>query len=228
MLGLALACASDPLPAGVYRSGPNAVVRGERTGTVRVWGPQGTVQRVASPGPEGTTLLGEAGPVWIVEGEVPAPTKASPVSAALVESVGFHLGPLVGAKPTGAPDAARSSGVWVRSTVKLRQELSPPIYVASATRDVSGKGDDRTGENCVAVVATIDAKATTVLSSHALSGARQSCAVPVVVPPVDRDGDGVLDVMVHGQNGNRGFRAWFRLVDGKLEAGPADAWEGIP
>lgn len=225
---LALGCDSEPLPAGVYRSGPNAVVRGERTGTVKVWGPQGTLERVATPGPDGTTLLGEAGPVWVVEGDVAAAVKAAPVAAALVESVGFRLGPLVGATATGAPDAARSSGVWVRSTVKVRQELAPPVYLASATRDVSGKGDDRTGENCVSVIATLDAKATEVLSSHRLAGAEQTCAVPVVVPPVDRDGDGTPDVMVHGQHGNRGFRAWFRLADGKLEPGPTDVWESIP
>lgn len=235
LLVYAFACHSGAAPHAVFKSGPNAILHGVVTGTVRVWGPAGTVERVATPGPDGTTLLGEAGPLWLVETELPAVKKAPPVEASFVESVGYRLAPVLHAKPTGALDAAKSAGVYVRSLVKVRQAGGPPLYVVSATRDEIGAGkmdgpdDVRGGANCEAVVAMVDAKAERVLSSMPLAGAQETCAVPVLVSPVDRDGDGVLDILVHGQLTTGGFAAWFALgPKGTLIAGPAESWVGIP
>jgi hypothetical protein len=243
MLSLLLiaACSSDPPALGVYRSGPNAVARGARTGEVLVWGATGTSRRVASPGADGTVLLGEDGPLWVVDREVPAPKKAAPVTAVMVESAGYRMRALLvpadaAPLPAGvaAPDAAKSGGVYVRSVVKVRQEHAPPVYVVTATGDDVGAGqfdgpkDVRAGANCKAALGLLDDKGNTLLSSTLLAAATRTCAVPVVVPPVDRDGDGVMDVLVHGQNGNKGFRSWFRMEGTKLVPGPEDVWEGIP
>ncbi len=235
LLVYALACQPDAPSRAVFRSGSNAIVHGVRTGTVKVWGVAGTVERFATPGPHGTTLLGTAGPLWVVDADVPAVKKAPPVEAAFVESVGYRLAPILHATPTGAVDPAKSAGVYVRSLVKVRQENAPPLYVVSATRDEVGAGkmdgpkDVRAGGNCEAVVAMIDAEAQAVISSLPLPGAAETCAVPVIAPPVDRDGDGTLDVLVHGQLATKGFAAWFVLgPKGSLVAGPAESWSAIP
>lgn len=238
---LLAACHREPTSLGVYRSGPNAVVSGARTDPVLVWGPSGTQRRVPTTGAGDSALLGESGPLWIVDHEVPAPQKAPAVSAAMVESAGFRMkGLLVPANAVplaagaAAPDAAKSGGVYVRSMVKLRRDKAPPIYIVTATGDEVGAGafngpaDVRKGENCKAAVGLLDSKGDTLLSATVLEAATRTCAVPMVVPPVDRDGDGVLDVLVHGQNGTRGFRSWFRIDGTTLVAGPEDVWEAIP
>lgn len=238
---LLLSCQREPASLGVYRSGPNAVVKGARAEEVLVWGTGGTVKRIPTAGASGNALLGEAGPLWIVDREVPAPIKATPVSAVMVEHAGFRMKPLLvpaSAPPVAAgasaPDAAKSGGVYVRSLVKVRQKSGPPIYIVTATGDEVGAGafdgpaDVRKGENCKAALGLLDSKGTELLSSTLLAAATRTCAVPVVVPPVDRDGDGVLDFLVHGQNGNKGFRSWFRMDGTTLVAGPEDVWENIP
>lgn len=238
---LLLACQPEPASLGVYRSGPNAVVKGARSGEVLVWGTAGTMKRVPTPGTSGTTLLGESGPLWVVDRELPAPPKALPVTAAMVETAGFRMKDLLvpdsgAALPLGAaaPDAAKSGGVYVRSVVKVRQGNTPPTYVVTATGDevgaaaFGGPQDVRKGENCKAAVGLLDAKGQKLLSATLLAGATRVCAVPMVVPPIDRDGDGVLDVLIYGQNGTKGFRSWFRIDGTTLVAGPEDVWENIP
>ncbi|MES2642706.1 MAG: hypothetical protein V4850_24700 [Myxococcota bacterium] len=235
------ACQREPTSLGVYRSGPNAVVNGTRTEEVLVWGAGGTVKRVPTPGVAGSSLIGEDGPLWIVDREVPAPKKSQPVTAAMVETAGFRMKDLLvpadrAPLPAGAapPDAAKSGGVYVRSVVKVRRDKAPPIYLVTATGDDVGAGkfdgpaDVRTGANCKAAVGLLDAKGTALLSATLLDAATRTCAVPKIIAPVDRDGDGVLDVLVHGQTGNKGFRTWFRIDGTTLVKGPEDVWETIP
>ncbi len=239
LLPLLLACRDEPA-LGVYRSGPNAVARGARSAEVLVWGTAGTLRRVPTAA-DGASLLGEAGPLWIVDRELPAPPKALPVSAVMVERAGFRMKevlapPTPTATPAGAsaPDAAKAGGVYVRSVVKQRRDGAPPVYIVSATGDEVGAGrfdgpaDVRQGENCKAALGIIDDKGEKLLSSVPLDAATRTCAVPVVVPPIDRDGDGVLDVLVHGQHEKKGFRSWFRIEGTKLVPGPEDVWEAIP
>lgn len=232
---LLLACHPEPPGSGVYRSGANAVVRGERSGELRVWGSDGTHLRMTSPGPAGSSFVGQAGGLWIVDRDLPAPPRAAAVQAALVETIGFRLKPLLGAEGGSALDPARSAGVWVRSVVKVRQKMAPPVYVVSGARDDVGAGRlgagpvQRQGEDCRAVVAILDHEAETVIASMSLDLATRLCLVPSLVPPVDRDGDGGQDLMVHGQDGARGFRSWVELKPGPtLELGPQDSWEAIP
>ena len=219
-----VACTPAPTTRGVYRSGANAVAQGRRTGELWTWGAEGGRARVASEAPGGASFLGAAGPLWIFDRDVPAPPKATPVDATRVESAGFHLKALLPA----------ATGVYVRSIVKVRQPSGPPVYVVTATGDAVGAGrfggpaDVRSGESCTAAIGLLDHTASGLLSGHALPGATSTCAVPVVVPPVDVDGDGRLDVLVHGQNGHAGFRAWFVLDQGTLVPGPAETWETIP
>ena len=225
---------------GVYRSGPagkgpNAVIRGRRSGEVRVWGPQlGTVTRSASDAGSGASALGQAGALWRVDGEVPALPKPFAVDAALVERAGFRLREVLGTHDQGNVDAARTGGVYVRSTVKVRRKNAPPVYLVTGTVDTVGAGrmggppDVRAGENCRAAVAMLDLKLEKVLSSHLLDDATATCAVPVIAAPVDIDADGVDDALVYGQQGNRGFRAWFRLTGETLVPGPRERWDDIP
>lgn len=234
LLALLLFACGAPEGRGVYRAGPNAVARGKRTGEVLVWGPAGTAKRVATEAPGGATFLGEAGPLWIVDREVPAPPKATPVDAALVERAGFRMSEVLQTVASGAPDAAKAGGVFVRSVVKVRQTNAPPVYVVTATGDEVGAGrfggpaDVRAGENCRGALGLLDAKAEKLVSGLQLADATKVCAVPVVVPPVDVDGDGKLDVLVHGQDGARGFRSWFEIDGGTLVPGPSETWEEIP
>lgn len=235
-----LACRDEPPSLGVYRSGPNAVTRDALKQDVLVWGAAGTFKRVPTQAPGGASYLGEAGPLWIVDREIPAPVKAVPVDAAMVERAGFRLrevlAPAATATPAGAsaPDAAKAGGVYVRSMVKVRRTGAPPVYVVTATGDEVGAGrfdgpqDVRRGENCRAAVGLLDHTGEKLLASARLDAATRTCAVPQVVPPVDRDGDGVQDVLIHGQNGDKGFRTWFRLEGAGLAPGPEDAWESIP
>jgi hypothetical protein len=235
-LGL-LACGGDELTRGVYRSGPNAISRSAPLGEHLVWGPAGTARRIATAADGGAVWLGEAGGLWIVDREVAAPPKATPVAAALVERAGFRMREVLqpaGANAAATPDAARSAGVYVRSVVKVRQRAAPPVYVVSATGDEVGAGrfggpeDVRSGAACRAAVAVLDDKAERVLSSHLLPGAERTCAVPTVLSPVDLQGDGGRDILVHGQRDHAGFRAWFELADTTLVVGPAESWEEIP
>ncbi len=236
LLALLLACPPSPPDGGVYRSGQNAVARGAFTAPVMLWGPAGTVTRVPTPGPDGTSFLGEAGPLWIVDRELPAVEKGGPVPAALVERAGFRLREVLGSQKTREIDPARGAGVAMRSVVKMRRKLAPPVYVAVATvgshgipvagggrAPVSAPGD------CKAAIAVLDAEAEGTLSTMPLAGAEASCAVPVLTAPVDRDGDGVWDILVHGQAERAGFRAWFTVgEDGLLLAGPTSVWTEIP
>ncbi len=235
LLLLALACSPAPASLGVYRSGQNAVTHGARAGTVRAWGAAGTLERLASPGPGGTTFLGEAGPLWLVDRDVPAPPKAPVVAAPIVERAGWRMRELLGAVSTGGPDPVRGSGVYVRSVVKTRRENAPPVYVVAATRDTQGSGlyngpaEKREGANCEAAVGTMDDKGERLLSAVKLEVATRLCVVPTVLGPVDLDANGISDVLVYGQTGQKGFRAWFELhPDGTLVAGPADSWDTIP
>lgn len=229
-----VACHSASDARGVYRSGPNAVARGARSGEVRVWGPKGTVVRSASAAPSGDTWLGEAGPLWIVDRDVPAPPASSPVDAVMVERAGYRMKDILGTVASGAPDAAKSGGTYVRSVVKVRRDKAPPVFVVSATGDEVGAGrfggpaDVRAGENCKGAVGLLDHKGEKLLAAVKLEGATAVCAVPVLVPPVDIDEDGKLDVLVYGQNGTRGFRAWFEIDGETLVPGPAETWEAIP
>lgn len=234
LLVLLLGC-SSPSTRGVYRSGPNAIVEGRFKGPVKVWGPEGTVERLASEGPGGTTLLGQAGPLWRVDRDVPAPPKAPVVPATTVESAGFRMKEVLGTGATGAADPAKAGGVYVRSVIKWRRAFAPPIYLVAATVDTVGAGrrggptDVREGANCEAAVAVMDARGERLISAVRLENATRTCAVPMLVPPVDLDGDGRLDLLAYGQNGNRGFRTWFVLYeDGTLVKGADEAWMGIP
>lgn len=235
LLAFVIACTPAPEPLGVYRSGPNAIVRGARTAPVKVWGADGTLERIPSAGAAGTTLLGAAGPLWIVDHDVPAPPKAAPVQAALIETFGYQLKAIVGAQGTNLVDPAQSGGVWVRSAIKVRRHLAPPVYVVGAARDdlgvgkVGGPEDTRTGDGCTAVLAVFDAQGAAVLASAPVPDATAICAAPGVLGPVDRDGDGGTDLLVYGTHGDKAFRAWFELTEqSQLVAGPKDRWEGIP
>lgn len=229
-----LAC-STPATQGVYRSGPNAIVQGRFEGRVKVWGPEGTVERLASDGPGRTTLLGQAGPLWRVDREVPAPPRAPIVPATVVERAGFRMKEVLGTGTTGALDPAKAGGVYVRSVVKLRRQFAPPIYLVAATVDTAGAGrrggppEVRAGEDCQAAVGVMDDKGETLLSAHRLESAARVCAVPMLLHPVDLDGDEKLDLLAYGQNGAAGFRTWFVVhQDGTLVKGADEAWEGIP
>ncbi|MSQ03188.1 MAG: hypothetical protein EXR71_15075 [Myxococcales bacterium] len=236
LLALLLACPPSPPDGGVYRSGTNAVARGAITAPVMLWGAAGTVTRAPTPGPEGSTLLGEAGPLWIVDRELPAVEKGGPVPAALVERAGFRLREVLGSHTTREIDPARGAGVSMRSVVKMRRRLAPPVYIAVATVGAhgipaAGGGRAPVGDpgDCKAAVAVLDAEAEGTMSTFPLPGAEASCAVPVLTAPVDRDGDGVLDILVHGQTEHAGFRAWFAVGDdGVLKPGPTSLWTEIP
>lgn len=234
MLLALLACHGAADARGVYRSSSNAWSPATLTGEVRVWGPDGTRTRLASPDPTRGTLLGESGPLWIVDRDVAAPGKAARVDAALVERAGFRMQELLGTTSTGAVDAAKAGGVYVRSLVKVRMSGGPPVYVVTATGDEVGAGkfggpkDVRAGANCEAAVGLVDSKAERLLSGHRLEEATRVCAVPVTLPPVDLDGDGGKDVLVYGQNAGAGFRAWFTLAEQTLVAGTHEVAEGIP
>lgn len=232
---VAAGCSRPPERHGVYRSGANAIVSGTHTGEVMVWGPEGTVTRLASPAPGGNTLLGAEGPLWQVDHDVPAPPRAAVVAATTVERAGFRMQEILGTRTTGAVDPAKAGGVYVRSVVKVRRTNEPPVYLVSATGDEVGAGkmggppDVRAGANCKAAVGVIDAKADGLISGVELKEATRICAVPSVVPPVDIDADGKLDVLVYGQNGAKGFRSWFRLeADGTLVPTQEEVWEDIP
>lgn len=218
----------------MYRAGPNAVVEGRRDGELRLWGPDGTVSRLATPAPDGASFLGAAGPLWVVDREIPAPAKPFPVDASLVERAGFRMREVLGTASTGAVDPAKAGGVYVRSVVKVRRDHAPPVHVVTATGDDVGAGrfdgpaDVRAGSNCRGALGLLDARGETLLASASLDDATRTCSVPVIAPPVDRDGDGRIEVLVHGQNGHAGFRAWFTVTDAGLEAGPGESWEAIP
>ena len=81
--------------------------------------------------------------------------------------------------PSAAPAKAR--GVELGSVVKTRRRGAPPVLVVSGER------------SCTAVLAVLDAKATTVLASQAVPGV---CSVPRVLPPADLDGDGALETAI--------------------------------
>ncbi len=225
---------------GIYRSGPagkgpNAVIRGRPTGEVRVWGPQmGTVTRSTSDAGSGASFLGQSGALWRVDRDVPGLPKPFAVDAALVERAGFRLREVLGTHDQGNLDAARTGGIYVRSTVKVRRRNAPPMFLVTGTVDTVGAGrrggppDVRAGENCRAAVAMLDLKLEKVLSSHVLDDATATCAVPVIAAPVDIDGDGTDDALVYGQQGNRGFRAWFRLAGETLVPGAHERWDHIP
>ncbi|MSQ04286.1 MAG: hypothetical protein EXR71_20800 [Myxococcales bacterium] len=235
MLLFLLACPAPPSDLGVYKSGANAVVRGTYTEPVRLWSAAGTVTRVPSPGPPGTTFLGEAGPLWVVDHDVAAVLKGAPVPAALVERAGFRLRELLGAAPTSEIDPVRGAGVSMRSMVKMRRNLAPPVYLAVATRGdhgIPGKAGPspvNSPEDCKAVLAILDAEASSTLSSVLLPDPEATCAVPILAPPTDLDGDGDMDVLVYGQSEKRGFRAWFSISsEGTLTPGPRSVWSEIP
>jgi hypothetical protein len=230
-----LACGGGASDArGVYRAGPNAVIPGAHTGELKLWGPDGTVTRVPTPAPGGHTFVGQGGPLWRVDRDVPAPERAFPVDAAVVERIGFRFAELLGTSSTGAVDPAKAGGTFVRSAIKVRRKSAPPVYVAAATGDEVGAGrlggpaDVRAGKNCEAAVALLDHKAEKLLSGVKLDVATRLCAVPVVSGPVDLDGDGDQDFLVHGQNQRKGFRAWFTLKGETLVAGPAESVEDLP
>lgn len=236
MLWLALlACSTSPPDLGVYKSGANAVVRGRYTEPVTLWGPDGSVTRVPTPGPDGTSLLGASGPMWVVPKELPKPEKGAPVPAAIVERAGFRLRDVLGSQPGTDIDPVRSAGVALRSVVKMRRELAPPVYLAVATlgkHGIPGPNGTSPVENpsdCKAALAVLDHDVATTLSSMPLPEAEVTCAVPVLIGPVDYDGDGAQDILVAAQSGKKGFRAWFRIDnDGKLTAGPTSTWSDIP
>ncbi len=235
MLLLLLACSTAAPHKGVYASGPNAIVPESLTGDVRLWGPDGMVTRTATSGPGRSTLLGAPGPLWRFDRDVPAAPRQPTIPAALVERSGIRLKAVLGTSGAPSVDAARPGGVYVRSIIKTRQAHAPPILVVSATGDDVGAGryggpaDVRTGNNCKAAFASVDAAANGVLSSHVLEDATRICAVPFVLGPVDTDGDGGQDFLVYGQEKQAGFRAWFTLLpDGSLIAGEHEVWEAIP
>ncbi len=231
-----LAACAGPPDLGVYTSGKNAVVRGGGSTPLRVWSPlAGTLERVPTPGPAGSRLLGEAGPLWQTSRELPAVDKGGPVPAVLVERVGFRFREILGSRATGEIDPVRSAGVSVRSVVKVRRELAPPVYLAVATAGAhgipgpGGRSAVKAPEDCEASIAVLDHDAEKTLSTMPLPGAAATCAVPTLTAPVDLDGDGVLDVLAHGQTEHRGFRAWFAVQkDGTLLPGPTSSWTEIP
>jgi len=234
LLSLLSAC-SGGSDQGVYTSGKNAVVRGVSTTPVQVWGPNGTVTRVPSPGKGGAALLGEAGPLWITDRELPAVDKGGPVSAVLVERAGFRFREILGSRPTGEIDPVRGAGVSIRSMVKVRRSLAPPVYVAVATAGAhgipgaSGRSPVSSPADCFAAIAVLDHEAEATLATMPIPGAAESCAVPVLTAPVDRDGDGGLDILVYGQADHKGFRAWFAVGEqGTLTPGPTSLWLAIP
>lgn len=239
LLGVAswlLACQpSAQASRGVYTTGANAVIEGAVSGEVKAWGPDGAVTRLASPGVDGTTLVGQAGPLWRTERAVAAPPKPPTVPAELVERAGIRLKAVLGTSGTPSLDAARPGGVYVRSIIKVRQPHAPPIVVVTGTGDDVGAGlwggppDVRAGDNCKAAFASVDLAASKVLSSHLLDDATRICAVPYVLGPVDLEGDGGQDFLVYGQEKQAGFRAWYTLLpDGTLVAGEHEVWERIP
>ncbi len=235
VLPLVVACSLPTADLGVYRSGPNAIARGELAGEVLLWGPAGTTRRVPTPDGQGNSLLGESGPLWRVDREVPAPEKATPVTAALAERASFRMREALGAVAMAQPEADRASGVALRSMVKVRQHLAPPVYLVVATRGqhgIPGPGGKRSAvtdpRDCDTVIAVLDADLSTVLSSSAVPGAASTCGVPTLLAPVDRDGDGTLDVIAFGQAEGKGFRQWFALRDGGLDPGPSSTWTAIP
>ncbi|MSP56885.1 MAG: hypothetical protein EXR69_14970 [Myxococcales bacterium] len=202
---------------------------------MKVWGPDGTATRLGSPGAAGTTLVGQAGPLWRTDQALASPPKPPTVTAELVERAGIRLKAVLGTSGTPSLDAARPGGVYVRSIIKVRQPHGPPIVILTGTGDAVGAGrwggppDVRAGENCKAGFASVDLAASKVLSSHLLADAARICAVPYLLGPVDLDGDGGQDFLVYGQEKQAGFRAWFTLVpDGTLVAGEHEVWERIP
>ena len=235
---LLLACAPPsavPVHQGVYQSGANAEIEGAVVGEVPLWGPDGMVLRIASPGPGGTSLVGQPGPLWRTTRSLPVPPKPPTVPAELVERSGIRLKAVLGTSGAPSVDAARPGGVYVRSIIKARQPHAPPIILVTGTGDDVGAGlwggpaDVRTGNNCKSAVATVDAAADKVISSHLLDDATRICAVPYAIGPVDMDGDGGQDFLVYGQEKQSGFRAWFSLsADGTLVARESEVWEGIP
>lgn len=232
---LAGACASEP-DFGVYTSGKNAVMRGSERNPVQVWSPSlGTVSRVPTEGTRGSVLLGEAGPLWRTTRELPAVEKGGPVPAALVERAGFRFREVLGAQPTGEIDPVRGAGVSVRSLVKVRRKLAPPVYIGTATAGAhgipgaEGRSPVTSPADCVSAIASLDHEAEAVIFTLPIPGAATSCAVPTLTAPVDLDGDGRLDVLAHGQSEGKGFRAWFSIGDdGTLTAGPTSLWTEIP
>jgi len=230
-----LACSSSPPDLGVYKSGANAIVKGSYSQPVKLWGPEGTVTRVPTPGPNGTTLLGASGPLWVVEKDEEKPTKGAPVPAAIVERAGFRLRDVLGTHAGEQIDPARSAGVALRSVVKMRRKLAPPVYLAVATfgqhgiPGPNGRSPVTSPEDCKSALAVLDADVGKTLSTLPIPGAEATCAVPVLIGPIDLDGDGGEDVLIAGQAENKGFRAWFHVEqNGTLTAGPTSTWSEIP
>ena len=94
---------------------------------------------------------------------------------------------------------------------------------------IGGPTDRREGAACRGALGVMDDRGDRLIWSQILPEAEKTCAVPVLVPPIDLDGDGGRDVLVHGQLGAAGFRSWFSLnADGSLVAGPAELWTEIP
>jgi hypothetical protein len=194
------------------------------------------VRRIGTPASGGFQLFGESGPLWVVDRELPAQEKRAPVTAAIAERAGFRMREVLGGQSTIEIDPARSAGVSVRSLVKVRRHLAPPVYVAVATKGAHGI-PDATGqrspvlkaEDCTAAIAVFDAELARVIDSKVLPAAATTCAVPSIAGPVDLDGNDHLDVLVHGQDGKKGFRGWFEIgADGKLKPGPTDQQMDIP
>lgn len=235
MLVLALLACSLAPDVGVYRSGRNAVVRGELEGEVMLWGPEGTVKRTPTIDEQGNSWVGEAGPLWRTSREIPAPEKAAPVTAALAERASFRMREVIGAEASAYPEADRASGVALRSMIKVRQDLAPPVYLVVATRGQHGIPQPGGGvspvkdpRDCQASLAILDAEMEKVIASIPVDGATVSCAVPSLLSPVDKDGDGGRDIIVHGQSEGSGFRQWFAIDGNQLVPGAGSAWTEIP
>lgn len=236
-MAVLLSC-SPVADRGVYRAGPNATAHyyAADGAKVKMWGPAGTVERIGTTAAKGFTLFGESGPLWIVDRDLPAEEKRAPVTAAIAERAGFRMREVLGGTAGTEIDPARSAGVMLRSVLKVRRHLAPPVYVAVATRGqhgVPGPGGSRspvtTPDDCVGAVAVLDAELATVLDSKLLPFAASTCAVPVAAGPVDLDGNGALDVLVHGQAEQKGFRNWYGIdSSGKLVDGPFDHQEALP